>query len=168
MPLKQNLFIRLCFFRLIDWLDEYIPGSFRQAQVSFSSKIPQAFPIGDAMTMSPHLQLYNNYGHARDLQDAFKSSHSKSSVSQDPKVQVSGPPAYTANAMGKSSPGQSDNTLIPNVLMLSKHGNGSLNQWQVRQRLAQAPPSSVVRALLYIINRVKNAYCVNLETVSYV
>ena len=36
-----------------------------------------------------------------------------------------------ANAMGKSSPGQNDNVLIPNVLMISKHHNGSLNQWQI-------------------------------------
>ena len=34
-------------------------------------------------------------------------------------------------ATGKSSPGQNDNMLIPNVLMISKHLNGSLNQWQI-------------------------------------
>jgi hypothetical protein len=34
-------------------------------------------------------------------------------------------------ATGKSSPGQNDNMLIPNVLMISKHSNGSLNQWQI-------------------------------------
>ena len=38
---------------------------------------------------------------------------------------------YTANAMGKNSPGQSANTLIPSVLMLTKHSNGSLNLWQI-------------------------------------
>ncbi len=29
-----------------DFLDEYQPGAFRQAQVSFSSRIPNAIPIG--------------------------------------------------------------------------------------------------------------------------
>ena len=37
----------------------------------------------------------------------------------------------SAAATGKSSPGQNDNMSIPNVLMISKHSNGSLNQWQV-------------------------------------
>jgi hypothetical protein len=36
-----------------------------------------------------------------------------------------------APASGKSSPGQNDNMLIPNVLMISKHLNGTLNQWQI-------------------------------------
>ena len=34
-------------------------------------------------------------------------------------------------ATGKSSPGRNDDMLIPNVLMISKHDNGSLNQWQI-------------------------------------
>ncbi|RWS23024.1 DmX-like protein 2, partial [Leptotrombidium deliense] len=37
---------------LIEWLDETSPGSFRQAQVSFSSRFPNAIPLGDAATMS--------------------------------------------------------------------------------------------------------------------
>ncbi|XP_046400831.1 dmX-like protein 2 isoform X2 [Ischnura elegans] len=44
---------------LVDWLDEYHPGSFRQAQVSFSTRIPSAFPLGDAMTMSTNVSLYH-------------------------------------------------------------------------------------------------------------
>lgn len=46
-------------FRVIEWLDEYHPGSFRQAQVSFSTRIPQAFPIGDSMSMSTTVSLYH-------------------------------------------------------------------------------------------------------------
>ncbi len=37
----------------------------------------------------------------------------------------------SANATGKNSPGQSDSQLTPNAIMLSKHANGSLNQWQI-------------------------------------
>ncbi|OXA37046.1 DmX-like protein 2 [Folsomia candida] len=43
----------------IDWLDEHSPGSFRQAQVSFSSCIPGAIPLADATSMSsPNLYLF--------------------------------------------------------------------------------------------------------------
>lgn len=44
---------------IIEWLDDYYPGSFRQAQVSFSTRIPSAFPLGDAMSMSTTVALYN-------------------------------------------------------------------------------------------------------------
>ncbi|GLH09345.1 Rabconnectin, partial [Gryllus bimaculatus] len=40
-----------------------IDGSlFRQAQVSFASRLPSTFPLGDAMTMSTSICLYNAYG----------------------------------------------------------------------------------------------------------
>ncbi|XP_059484944.1 dmX-like protein 2 [Neocloeon triangulifer] len=44
---------------VVEWLDEYHAGSFRQAQVSFSTRIPNAFPLGDAMTMSTNISLFN-------------------------------------------------------------------------------------------------------------
>lgn len=40
-------------------MDEFHPGSFRQAQVSFSTRIPAAFPVGDSMSMSTTVSLYN-------------------------------------------------------------------------------------------------------------
>lgn len=43
----------------MEWLDEFHPGSFRQAQVSFSTRIPSAFPLGDSMSMSTTVSLYN-------------------------------------------------------------------------------------------------------------
>ena len=63
--------------RLIDWLDEPSPGSFRQVQISFSSRIPQAIPVGDAMSMSPDLLLYCNYGRQND-KNTLKESESQS------------------------------------------------------------------------------------------
>lgn len=58
--------------RVVEWLDEYHSGSFRQAQISFSTRIPNAFPLGDAMTMSTHVCLYNsNHSlHYRDVKSA--------------------------------------------------------------------------------------------------
>lgn len=43
----------------VEWLDEHSPGSFRQAQTSFSSCIPGAIPLADATSMSsPNLYLF--------------------------------------------------------------------------------------------------------------
>lgn len=63
---KQWIFL----FRIIEWLDEYHPGSFRQAQVSFSTRIPSAFPLGDATTMSTNVCLYHTSG--SQMQVAFR------------------------------------------------------------------------------------------------
>lgn len=55
---------------VVEWLDEYHPGSFRQAQVSFSTRIPSAFPLGDAMSMSTTVSLYSsamNFLNFRDM-----------------------------------------------------------------------------------------------------
>lgn len=49
----------LICYRIVEWLDEYHPGSFRQAQVSFSTRIPSAFPLGDSLSMSTTVSLYN-------------------------------------------------------------------------------------------------------------
>lgn len=118
---------------MVDWLDEYHYGAFRQAQISFASRIPSSFPVGDALTMSPNLRLYCNFG-KQDLKAALKEHISENEAvggpdrkSQQQQTRLK----HNANAMGKNSPGQSDNTLIPNVLMLSKHANGSLNLWQI-------------------------------------
>lgn len=59
-----------------------------------------------------------------DIKSAMRMS--ESNASENPKFQ--NPPAP---ATGKNSPGQNDNMLIPNVLLISKHVNGSLNQWQI-------------------------------------
>ncbi|XP_062621591.1 dmX-like protein 2 [Saccostrea cucullata] len=109
---------------LVDWLDEYNPYCFRQAQVSFSSRLPHAFPVPDARTMASHIWMYCNYS-KMDIKSAMRLSESSNSV-ENPKIQ--NPPAP---ATGKNSPGQNDNMLIPNVLLISKHMNGSLNQWQI-------------------------------------
>ncbi|ESO86706.1 hypothetical protein LOTGIDRAFT_235301 [Lottia gigantea] len=58
---------------LVDWLDEYTPVCFRQAQVSFSSRLPHAFPIADARSMSSNLLMYCNYS-KMDIKSAMKLS----------------------------------------------------------------------------------------------
>ena len=110
------------YCRHVDWLDEFTPYSFRQAQVSFSSRLPHAFPVPDARCMEGVPLMYCNYS-KMDIKSAMKLSENDGKP--EPRVKQS------SAATGKSSPGQNDNMLIPNVLMISKHSNGSLNQWQI-------------------------------------
>ncbi|XP_076665130.1 rabconnectin-3 alpha isoform X3 [Andrena cerasifolii] len=65
----------------IEWLDEYHPGSFRQAQISFSTRIPNAFPLGDASTMSHSVSMYshNTGGPLLNIREVAKSSTKPSS-----------------------------------------------------------------------------------------
>lgn len=65
--------------------------------------------------------MYCNYS-KMDIKSAMK-------LSEGDKVEAR--VKQSSAATGKSSPGQNDNMLIPNVLMISKHSNGSLNQWQI-------------------------------------
>ena len=44
---------------VVDWLDEYMPNGYRQAQISFHARLPNAVPIGDAISMKPHLCLFS-------------------------------------------------------------------------------------------------------------
>ena len=52
--------IYVYFFRLVEWLDGSTNGSYRQAQISFSSRIPSAIPMGDAVSLQPALIMYYN------------------------------------------------------------------------------------------------------------
>lgn len=57
---------------VVEWLDEYHPGSFRQAQISFSTRIPSGFPLGDAMSMSTSVNLYNTGGNLLHFREMVK------------------------------------------------------------------------------------------------
>ncbi|XP_074651608.1 dmX-like protein 2 [Tubulanus polymorphus] len=104
---------------LVEWLDEYIPCSFRQASVSFSSRIPHCLPIYDAMTMSTSIKVYVNHINF-DVKSGLKKDGYLNAELHFPE-----------NSMGRHSPDPSDNKIIPNVVMLTKHSNGSLNQWKI-------------------------------------
>ena len=44
---------------LVDWLDEYLPGNYRQPVVSFHAKLPNAISVGDAMSLTNSVFLYS-------------------------------------------------------------------------------------------------------------
>ena len=114
----------------MEWLDEFQPGEVRQPQISFSSRIPHAIPIYDAMTMSPLLNLYCNY-HKLDLHRLFRAAETKiamrtvSSASRKPVV------VPKENSSQPRVVHGNDGNLYPSVMMLSKHENGTLNLWQI-------------------------------------
>ncbi|NP_001289164.1 dmX-like protein 2 [Danio rerio] len=105
----------------VKYLDEFIPGIFRQVQVSFSSRIPVAFPTGDANSLSKNIMMYACTFMDQDSCSALEEKRSERRV----------PQSASASA-GLSSLGHSLAAVIgPAVMMVSKHVDGSLNQWAV-------------------------------------
>ncbi|CAG0879339.1 unnamed protein product [Cyprideis torosa] len=117
----------------IHFLDEFHPGSFRQAQVTFSSRLPNALPLGDALSMSSNLALYSNHilldlKHAlrldtllvQDMQSAIQrkcDETTRTTEFHDPEE---------VEPLQEYSDGPS-----PTISMLSKHDNGTLNLWKI-------------------------------------
>ncbi|XP_063044678.1 dmX-like protein 2 [Engraulis encrasicolus] len=99
----------------VKYLDEFIPGIFRQVQVTFSSRIPVAFPTGDANSLSKNIMMY-----------ACTPSEADSGADMDQKRGRGG----GTGALGPK-PGHSLAIMGPAVMMVSKHVDGSLNQWAV-------------------------------------
>lgn len=135
---------------VVEWLEDYYPGSFRQAQVSFSTRIPSAFPLGDAMSMSTMVSLYNTGSHPlifRDIVNTVKNKNSeepittktqntesKNSEQDIDEQQLSG--ECEKNESSSDSATLSSANIIstntsPTVSMVTKHSNGTLNLWQL-------------------------------------
>lgn len=141
-------------FRLVDWLDEFNPGSFRQAQVSFASRIPNAIPLGDAATMSHHMFMYSPHA-GLDLRLAISASSSEQIIKD--KVEKNDdtvPPSSLDYAQFKAYNAHSRKTLsqycalsstTPTVCMMTKHSNGSLNLWH----LSFADTSQYTQVFIY-------------------
>lgn len=91
---------------VVEWLDEYHPGAFRQAQISFSTRIPSGFPLGDAMSMSTTVNLYNTGGHLLHFKEMVKGARPCS---------VAGQANGTAAATGSENPSDVM-TPLPSVL----------------------------------------------------
>uniref|UniRef100_A0A672ISD4 Dmx like 1 n=1 Tax=Salarias fasciatus TaxID=181472 RepID=A0A672ISD4_SALFA len=111
----------------VDWLDEYQPGMFRQAQVSFVSRIPVAFPAGDAISLSHSVVMY---ACNKNVDLAIQHGRQRPPGSALPQTKSA---LISYGGQGKVAPSSSLRLSIftPNVLMISKHADGSLNQWAV-------------------------------------
>ncbi|XP_067270720.1 dmX-like protein 1 [Pseudorasbora parva] len=107
----------------VDWLDEYQPGMFRQTQVSFVSRIPVAFPTGDANSLSRSVVMY-----ACNKNVDLAIQHGRHRPAGLPNS------SSALICSGQNKPSSSSLRLsifTPSVLMISKHADGSLNQWAV-------------------------------------
>ncbi|XP_010160499.1 dmX-like protein 2 isoform X3 [Antrostomus carolinensis] len=104
----------------VKYLDEYTPGIFRQVQVSFSSRIPVAFPSGDASSLSKNIMMYASPVFVKDNSNAV---HQKTMDFPDKTLANKGPSFAQDSA--------NVNIISPVVMMISKHIDGSLNQWAV-------------------------------------
>uniref|UniRef100_A0A8D2ZUK1 Dmx like 1 n=1 Tax=Scophthalmus maximus TaxID=52904 RepID=A0A8D2ZUK1_SCOMX len=111
----------------VDWLDEYQPGMFRQAQVSFVSRIPVAFPAGDAISLSHSVVMY---ACNKNVDLAIQHGRQRPPGSSLPQTKSA---LISYRDQGKATASNSLRLSIftPNVLMISKHADGSLNQWAV-------------------------------------
>ncbi|KAL0979806.1 hypothetical protein UPYG_G00189980 [Umbra pygmaea] len=108
----------------VDWLDEYQPGMFRQVQVSFVSRIPVAFPTGDANSLSRSVVMY-----ACNKNVDLAIQHGRQRPAGLPHSSSVLIPYGPSKAASSSSLRLS--IFTPNVLMISTHADGSLNQWAV-------------------------------------
>ncbi|XP_028257116.1 dmX-like protein 2 isoform X5 [Parambassis ranga] len=109
----------------VKYLDEFNQGIFRQVQVSFSSRIPVAFPTGDANSLSKNILMYactltegESIGSSEQGRMVQHVSHSASASAG------LGSPAVAASPSSRLG-------ISPAVMMVSKHVDGSLNQWAV-------------------------------------
>ncbi|XP_062310924.1 dmX-like protein 1 isoform X2 [Osmerus eperlanus] len=110
----------------VDWLDEFQPGMFRQVQVSFVSRIPVAFPTGDANSLSRSVVMYACNKNV-DLAIQHGRRRPARSLPRSSSTLIS----YGGQAKAPPSAGSRLSIFTPNVLMISTHADGSLNQWAV-------------------------------------
>ncbi|CAD7688003.1 unnamed protein product [Nyctereutes procyonoides] len=127
----------------VDWLDEYQPGMFRQVQVSFVSRIPVAFPTGDANSLCKSIVMY---ACTKNVDLAIQQGKQKpSSLTRSTSMLISSGHSKSTNSLKLS-------IFTPNVMMISKHDDGSLNQWLVS--FAEESAFSTVLSISH-----KSRYC---------
>ncbi|XP_060091539.1 dmX-like protein 1 isoform X1 [Heteronotia binoei] len=127
----------------VGWLDEYQPGMFRQVQVSFVSRIPVAFPTGDANSLCRSIVMY---ACTRNVDLAIQQGKQKlSSFGHSCSMLISSGHSKSSNSLKLS-------IFTPNVMMISKHADGSLNQWLVS--FAEESAFSTVLSISH-----KSRYC---------
>jgi hypothetical protein len=129
---------------MADFLDEYKPGAFRQAQVSFSSRIPNAIPIGDASTMSSNVVVFNSKHllNIDSLVDAMELKLEEEETAETNRANLDETEEDLDDKEIKEEEEKNEYReklvsvtkkydVSPIVSMISKHENGTLNLWDV-------------------------------------
>uniref|UniRef100_A0A8C4N8W7 Uncharacterized protein n=1 Tax=Eptatretus burgeri TaxID=7764 RepID=A0A8C4N8W7_EPTBU len=104
----------------LDGLDVGPAGHCRQLQVCFSSRIPVAFPAGDANSLSEFVFL-----HTAPLPDHIASLPVPSRASGFPRTSSDTPVPTTVGRPSLPRP----SAWSPSARLVTKHADGSLNQW---------------------------------------
>ena len=90
--------------------------------MSFVSRIPVAFPTGDANSLCKSIVMY---ACTKNVDLAIQQGKQKpSSLTRSTSMLISSGHSKSTNSLKLS-------IFTPNVMMISKHADGSLNQWLV-------------------------------------
>ncbi|XP_055376112.1 dmX-like protein 2 [Condylostylus longicornis] len=129
---------------VLEWLDDYYPGSFRQAQISFSTRIPSAFPLGDAMSISNIINLYNLGNNSVFLKNMLSKDNTvkdssgeqlqntdKTLQEEDENVEQTQNVEKLSVVDDKTEKDQINLLNQSHICMVTKHANGTLNLWQL-------------------------------------
>lgn len=111
---------------LVEWVDENIPGVHRQPLVSFSCRIPQAFPQFDATSLCSDLILYRS-----NLTLDHRVLERGRGVESPTDLKAMTPSYSFVQKLSQVPEGVDIFAYTPKVSMLSKHSNGTLNQWEI-------------------------------------
>ncbi|PIK56051.1 putative dmX-like protein 2 [Apostichopus japonicus] len=111
---------------LVEWVDENIPGVHRQPLVSFSCRIPQAFPQFDATSLCSDLILYRS-----NLTLDHRVLERGRGLESPTDLKAMTPSYSFVQKLSQVPEGVDIFAYTPKVSMLSKHSNGTLNQWEI-------------------------------------
>jgi hypothetical protein len=126
-PLDGSLLIWL-----VDWLDEYLPGNYRQPVVSFHAKLPNAISVGDAMSLTSSVFLYSQQMQlfSQTTQAYIKDRAATKAHDDHSKTGACLSPQNQATDLTIVNPTVHMFSGIIN--MVSRHNNGSLNLWRLQ------------------------------------
>ena len=106
-------------------MDEYLPGNYRQPLVSFHAKLPNAIPVGDAISLTNSVFLYSQQMHS--FATAAKSYHQQLNTAAVSDADLS---ERSLKILRQQKPDYQNFSGIIN--MVSKHNNGTLNLWRLQ------------------------------------
>lgn len=142
---------------VVEWLDEFHPGAFRQAQVSFSTRIPSAFPLGDAMSMSTTVSLYSSAVTFLNVRDTIIKNVKASTNLESSKENVGGSSSNNNEEQlpivqeedhddneGNESDNENKSSKMANEKKSSANDSGNNNDNHSTNDLLIAPPSPTI------------------------
>ena len=130
---------------LVDWLDVHHGLPYRQAQVSFLSRIPNVLPPADANSLLQKLIVYcprDDKIRALSGKDAAYSARRKPGTSKAGSASLN---------ISRANFGSSSGATHPTAVMVSTHKDGALNHWQLA--FADSSSFSTVVSVSHIARR---------------